>query len=95
MTTVTTTERANLSSAAQRTNSDAGSDKINSENGEIKNTADIYESISSSNNVLDGKKVESSDYKLPSEAKVVTSNMPQTYNNNIGGQDAVFGKQAQ
>lgn len=62
-----------------------------------KNTADIYESISSSNNVLEATKKPTSDQTSTKATKSdVTNdeeqvaNVPETYNNNISGQEIVY-----
>ena len=65
-----------------------------------KNTADIYESISSSNNILEAttnKKTDQTSTKTKAtKSRDVTNdeeqvaNVPETYNNNISGQEIVY-----
>lgn len=65
-----------------------------------KNTADIYESISSSNNVLDAtsKKRDANEVESAKKKESVSlggeeeqvANVPETYNNNISGQEILY-----
>lgn len=113
MTTTTTTHSPTLTSAATispAVKSQPSDDLDTSETVTNKNAADIYESISSSNNILDKAKQQDKskngqNQKQANKKEMTTSktssstgvddaeqeaNIPETYNNNISGQEIIY-----